>query len=413
MYGRLTSKGRGLNPQNVRVANRALVLQLLRRYRQLSRADIARRSGLSQGTVSRIVAELTKERLVTDHGAANSTGGRPGTLLRLDSEHLYSVGVEIQNWETRVAVGAINGQTVGSHSFRTPGRPLRALDLIAEVFASYRDRYGADRVEGLGVSVRGIVDSETGVVQVGNAPEWNRVPVRDYLQQNLGAPVYVENNIRVAALAEFSAGNLEAHASQCLLHVRVDEGVGMAIVLGGSIHRGPHMAAGEFGQMVICESPGEGRHDRAGCLESLSSNSAISNRYAELSGLDWKNAGETASRTRSICHLAMEGDAAAGQAILEASRWLGIGISNVIWGLDADMVVIDGVITEAWPIVSAAIREQFPRERELPNFTHLILRPCAFHGDASLLGAAALPFASIFNSGRRTSNGTRSSRAAQ
>src|SRR5512140_3043233 len=104
MTGTLATRGRGLGPQHVRGVNRALVLQLLRRFGQLSRADIARRTGLSEGTVSRIAAELMQERLVSELGAENSTGGRPGTLLQLDSHHFYAVGAEVQNWETRIAV---------------------------------------------------------------------------------------------------------------------------------------------------------------------------------------------------------------------------------------------------------------------------------------------------------------------
>ena len=388
-------------PQQVRGMNRAVVLQLLRRFRQLSRADIARRAGLSEGTVSRISAELIPERLVTEQGVENSTGGRPGTLLRLDSSHFHAVGAEVQNWETRVAVGTLEGRMVASDSFRTPASPRKALDAVADTFESLSRPYGAERVEGLGVSVRGIVNSETGVLEVGNNPSWSRVDVRRHLEQRLGIPVYVENNIRAAALVEYSLGAPEAHASHSLLFVKVDEGVGMGIVLGGQLHRGPHNAAGEFGQMVVTDSPGDGHQDRPGCLESLASNPALCDRYAELSGNARKSGEETTSRARQICYLAVQGDPFARQALEEVCRYLGIGIANAVWGLDADMVVIDGVLTEAWPLVSKAIRTQFPADQELQNFNHLDLRPCVFRGDASLLGAVALPFAHIFNTGQR------------
>ncbi len=405
----LSGRGKGLAPQHVRGVNRAVVLQLLRRFRQLSRADIARRAGLSEGTVSRIIAELMKERLVTEQGVENSTGGRPGTLLRLDTSHFYAVGAEIQNWETRVAVGTVEGRSIGCETFRTPASPLNALDAVAETFQSLSRKYGADRLEGLGVSVRGIVDHETGVLEVGSHPAWKGIAVRRHLEERLGIPVYVENNIRAAALVEYSLGAPEAHASHTLLFVKVDEGVGMGIVLEGRLHRGPHNAAGEFGQMVIADSPGDGRQDRPGCLECLASNTAICDRYAELSGTGRRSGEETASRARQICYLAAQGDPPARQALLEASRYLGIGIANAVWGLNADMVIIDGVITEAWPLVSEAIRKQFPPDRELKNFAHLVLRPCAFHGDGSLLGAVALPFAHIFTTGQRgtTGEGTR------
>ena len=149
-------------------------------------------------------------------------------------------------------------------SFRTPASPLKALDAVAETFESLSRPYAAERLEGLGVSVRGIVNSETGVLEVGSNASWNGLAVRRHLQQRLRIPVYVENNIRSAALVEYSLGVPEAHASHSLLYVMVGEGVGMGIVLGGQLYRGPHNAAGEFGQMVITDSPGDGRQDRTG-----------------------------------------------------------------------------------------------------------------------------------------------------
>ncbi|HXK60575.1 MAG TPA: ROK family transcriptional regulator [Acidobacteriota bacterium] len=387
--------------------NRAVVLQLLRRFRQLSRADIARRTGLSEGTVSRIVAELIQERLVTERGVENSTGGRPGTLLRLDSSHFYAVGAEVQNWETRVAVGTLEGRIIASESFRTPATPVKALEAVADTFESLSKPYAAERLEGLGVIVRGIVNSETGVLEVGSNASWNGLEVRRHLQQRIKVPIYVENDIRSAASVEYSLGLPEAHASHTLLYVMVGEGVGMAIVLEGQVYRGPNSAAGELGQMVITDSPGEGRQDRPGCLESLASNPAICDRYAELTGSSRKSGEETASRARQICYLAVQGDRFARQALLEACRYLGIGIANAVWGLDADMVIIDGVITEAWPLVSQAIRSQFPADQDLHHFKRLDLRPCAFRGDAALLGAVALPFAHIFETGQRAVAGTR------
>ena len=97
-----------------------------------------------------------------------------------------------------------------------------------------------------------------------------------------------------------------------------------------------------------------------GCLESLASNPAICDRYAELSGNRRKSGEETTSRARQICYLAVQGDQFARQALLEACRYLGIGIANAVWGLDADMVVIDGVLTEAWPLVSTGHPKSIP-----------------------------------------------------
>jgi hypothetical protein len=266
------SKSSSLGTAEIRGVNRALILQLLRKHPQVSRAELARRTGLSEGTISRITAELLDERLVLEHGIENSTGGRPGTRLQLDQTYIRSVGVAIHNWETKVSLGTLHGQVLDTQSFRTPVSATATLNQIAQCIAKYRKAQGADRIHGVGVSVRGIVNNVTGIVEVGSTPQWSKVGVKEYLESELGLDVSVENNVRAAALAEFTYGSLEVHSCRCLLFVRIDEGIGMGIVLDGKLYRGPHRAAGEFGQMVVADSPGSGSEDRVGCLESLAAN---------------------------------------------------------------------------------------------------------------------------------------------
>lgn len=391
-----------LAPQHimqVRGANRALMLQILRKHPKLSRAELARRTGLSEGTISRIASELLNERLILEQGAEKSTGGRPGLRLELDQTYLRSVGAEIHEWETRVSIGTLLGQVIETERFRTPSSPTATLDAIADHVHRALDRFGRERLRGVGVSARGIVDNVRGVVDVGSIPEWNGVPIKQYLEEKLDIPVYVENNVRAATLAEYSYGNSEIHNSRCMLLVKIDEGVGMGIILDGKLYRGPHRAAGEFGQMVIADSPGGGAQDRPGCLESLVSNPAILARYAALSKDKRTRYGDTERRMSTVCHLAMQGDPAAVQAVREAMRFLGIGIANVVWGLNPDVVLINGVITEAWPLVVTAIQEQFPAGPEFRPFRDLILRPCSLGQDAGIVGALTLPFVTLFASG--------------
>lgn len=390
--------------KHVRGANRALVLQNLRKHAQLSRAELARRTGLSEGTVSRITAELMGERLILEQGAENSTGGRPGLRLELDQTHFRSIAVEIHEWQARISVGTLRGQILESKWIRTSTSASGTLDRIADQVQKYLEAFGKERVPGVGVSVRGIVDDASGTVELGSTPGWTGVHVKQYLEDRTGIPIYVENNVRTAALAEYTFGGAEIHNSRCMLLVRVDEGVGTGIILEGKLYRGPHRAAGEFGQMVIADSPGAGAHDRPGCLESLVANPAIAARYAALSNGGKLPPGETESRVRTICDLAMQGDAHAERAIRDCMRFLGIGIANMVWGLDADVVLVHGAVTEAWPLVMSAIREQFPAEREIPAFRDLIVRPCALGQDAGIIGALALPFARLFAAGDSPAN---------
>ncbi len=177
----------GQRMAHVRAGNRALVLQILRKYPQLSRAELARRTGLSEGAISRITAELISEKIILEHGAENSTGGRPGLRLDLDQTWFRSVGVAIHDWETRVSVGTLHGQLLETERFRTPVSATRTLDQIAAHVTKCRTRHGEERILGVGVIIRGIVDHVKGVVELGSTAEWNSVPVKEYLEDKLGA----------------------------------------------------------------------------------------------------------------------------------------------------------------------------------------------------------------------------------
>lgn len=393
-----TAHTRGVfRPKQVRDANSAVVLRLLRRFDRMSRAEIARKSGLSEGTVSRIVAGLLELPAVSEVGAENSTGGRPATRLQL-SDFPVAIGVEIQNWETRFAVTTTRGKIIENDVARTPSSPADALSLIAERVGQYQRSYQQSRVQGVGIAARGIINNQTGVVELGNDDGWVKVPLRASLEPLLKLPVYVDNDARAAAIAEYNYTSAGEHAPHCLLYVRVDEGVGVGIVLNGEVYSGPSMSAGEFGQMVIADDEGPARQDRPGSLERLVSNQAICGRYGLLKDRRVSTACDGGARVRRICQDALNGDADARQAVQRTSRFLGLGIVNIAWGLDPEAIVLNTSLNMAWPILLDEIRAQFPPPGASPTFRNLIIQPSAFGEQSTLIGAATLAFGPLFDS---------------
>ncbi len=387
---------RVLRPPEIRGANRAAILSLLQQNDYMSRADAARQSGLSEGAISRIVTGLIEDRLVREDGAENSTGGRPGRRLALERRRVI-FGAEIQNWETRCAMSTMNGRIVETRRFRTRAGAEETLAEISAEFISFRKKLGPDRLPGIGICARGIVNSETGVLVLGGHPDWRHIPIREILETRLHEPVFVENNVRAAALAEYTYGPADMLGRHCFVFVKMDEGVGMGVLFDGKLYHGPHMAAGEFGQMVIETLNSEERHDRPGCIERLVSNAAICDRYSSLTGARRQpNTGDTSARVRRIAERAARGDAAARQTVEQTARYLGIGISNLIWGLDADTVVIDATIADAWGLIEPVLKRQLPDDSEIWGPRNLLVRPSVFGGEAALIGAATLPLSKIF-----------------
>jgi predicted NBD/HSP70 family sugar kinase len=388
-------KSEVVRPRQIRGVNSGIVLRLLRRFERLSRAEIARHSGLSEGTISRIVSELARQKLVIELGAENSTGGRPATRLQLSDSPL-SIGVEIQNWEIRFAVVTLRGKVVEVTTQRTPAGVDATIECVVATVRSLMTRYADARIHGVGVTARGIVDSRSGVVEMGSAPGWSQIPLRSMIEEALSMPVYVENDVRAAAVAEYQYTNAGEQAPNCLLYMRVDEGVGVGLVLDGKLYAGPSMSAGEFGQMILADQGGNERHDRPGCLEKLVSNSAICERYAAVRGGRVMTPADSAARVRRLCHKAVEGDVNARRVLQETARSLGLGISNIVWGLDPEAIVLSTALNLVWPMLLEEIQKQLPDPHHWPPSRKLSIRPSLLGEDGVLIGAATLSFASLF-----------------
>lgn len=387
-----------LRPAEVRSLNTGTVLNLLRRYERMSRAELARNSGLTEGTISRIVSQLVAQSLVVESGVENSTGGRPATRLHL-SDTPIAIGVEIRRWDTRFAVASLRGTLLETELHRTPPGIDAVISSTAENVRRIVSRYQRKRVLGIGVTARGIVDSSTGVVELGSAPGWVKIPLRARLESELGLSVFVDNDVRAATAAEYHYTNAGELAPNCLLYVSVNEGVGVGLMLDGEIYTGPSMSAGEFGQMVIADQGSTERHDRPGCLESLVSNTAICDRYATVRNRRSSAPGDSASRVRKLCQLAENGDPDATQVLQETARYLGLGISNMVWGLDPEVLVINSALNRIWPVVLEQINHQLPLPPEWPAARILSIKPSELGDDAVLIGAATLAFAPLFHTG--------------
>jgi predicted NBD/HSP70 family sugar kinase len=146
-------------------------------------------------------------------------------------------------------------------------------------------------------------------------------------------------------------------------------------------------------------------------MEELISNPSICSRHAGVSGGKRPaSMGDTWARVRRLAELANAGDEGARQTMEETARHLGIGISNVIWSLDADTVVIDAAFTGAWNLIEPTLWRQLPDDNELWGSRNLLLRPSVLGGEAALIGAATLPLSEVFAGG---GSGYRSAKAAR
>lgn len=272
---------RRLRPQDARRHHRALVLSLLRRDPGLSRADLARATGLSQVAVSVVVADLIEEGIVAEHG--NQPSKKPGARARAlriipGAHNVATVAISSAD-EIEGALFDLTGEQV----YRTT---MSRSEAVGEAALSMLERMletvlaaSAAPVIGVGVSATGIIDAD-GVVRSSSHLLWTDLPLRQHLEDVSGLPVVVSNGVTAIGIAEVAGGN----AHHDLLMIRVGNGVGAATIVNGTVVQGMHGAAGEFGHIVLdVTSDRLCRCGRRGCLEATLALPQLRARLADAS----------------------------------------------------------------------------------------------------------------------------------
>jgi predicted NBD/HSP70 family sugar kinase len=385
-------KAQAANISTVRDINRQIVLNYVREREPISRASIARETALQRSTVSEIVEALKAEGLVEEIGAGVSTGGRRPTMLRLRTAGAIAIGVAIAPTFTTVATSDLAGRLLEQDSFPTEPDPDRMLSCVIEGVRKLADR-NKDSIEGVGVSIPGLVDPGTGRAIFVPYFKWRDFPIADTIRSATGLAVTIDNDANAVALAELWFGRPEVSDARDFILVLVAEGIGTGIIFDGQVYRGERGAAGEFGHMIVgADAPVPCSCGSYDCWEAFASERAALARYLSLCP-----GGHTSAPPDfpTLVDRALAGEENAQIALTEMARYVGIGISNLIVGFSPEAVVVGGEITRAWSLVEKALTEKIERSvrKGLPS-AHIL--PSTLGEQPTLRGALSLVLAGKF-----------------
>ena len=380
-------KVQAANPHTIRDINRQIVLNYVREREPISRAAIARETSLQRSTISEIVEALTEEGLIEEIGEGKSTGGRRPTLLRLRTVGAIAIGVNITPTDTTIASSDLAGVVVQQESFLTDPVPERTVNRIVEVIRKFSEQ---GSIEGVGISIPGLVTPATGTVIFVPYFKWRDLPIGEMISQSTGLPVTIDNDANAVALAELWFGRPEVRDARDFIFVLVADGVGTGIIFDGQVYRGVRGAAGEFGHMIVgSNAPVLCSCGNDDCWEAFASERAAIARYTKL------KRSSNAPDFGTLIDLALAGEREAEIALTETSHYLGIGISNLVVGFSPEAVIVGGAITRAWSLIEKALTEKIERSvrRGVPSAR--ILRS-TLNGDPTLMGALSLVLTTKF-----------------
>ena len=353
--------------ETARDINRRIVLNLIRSHHPISRADLARHSGLQRSTVSVIIEQLIAERWVAEGANGHAPRGRRPRFLHLNKERVGVIGISIRPEHTNIGFADLDAQFVAQDSLPTAQNPEKFVkELVPRLRSLIRMRPEIS-CEGIGVSLPGRVNLDTQRLAFTPNLPWGDFDLKEPLEKALGLPVELENAANACALAEVWFGS-HTEGVRNLIAVTVSEGIGTGLILNDQLVRGSSGTAGEFGHSTIVENGLECRCGNRGCWEMYASNSAAVRYYA--------NAAAPARGTRNgaavsqavkpsfddLLRLAEQNDGKAVEALNRMAHYLGAGIAQLVSGLAPDVITIIGEITRVWPQVGPTI-ERLVREQ--------------------------------------------------
>jgi predicted NBD/HSP70 family sugar kinase len=337
--------------ESARDINRDILLEIVRSQQPVSRADLARSSGLQPSTVSAIVEQLQQEGWVTEGGIARRPRGRHPTLLSLNDQLVILVA-DIRPTQAIVALVDLNERFLAREVVPLVANAERATARIVQCMKAMREGHKDRSFEGIGLSVPGRVHPETQRLILAPNLKWGDYDIKKAIEQEMKLQVELANAANACLLSELWSGSLDGVRNAVL--ITISEGLGAAILANGQIITGRSGLAGEFGHIPIDPTgPSCGCGER-GCWEVFASSTAALRYYGEL-------APEARPlKIQELLHLTEEGDKSAIAAVSKQCVALGRGLRLVTAALSPEVILITGDLTACWarfgPLVQAELK---------------------------------------------------------
>jgi predicted NBD/HSP70 family sugar kinase len=374
----------------VRGINKRIVLNLIRTRQPISRADLARVSGMQRSTISLIVEELLQGQWVIEGPTVRLPRGRRPTFLRLNEDRVI-IGVDIRPGQTMVALADVNGKFSCQETMATRQDPKAAIDELIGCIRRMMSLCDGKQIEGIGISLPGRYDGNSERLVFAPNLKWGQVDLRSPIAAATGLDVELENAANACVLAAVWFDRMETCRN--LVVVTVSEGIGTGILVNGQLARGLSGMAGEFGHAPLDPNGPLCSCGSRGCWEVFGSNRAALRCYLE-------SGSQPADLSfQDLLSLADRGDSRASAALEKMAHYLGYGMRMIVAGLAPERIIIIGDLTRSWhrfgPVIEADVRAQ-----ALPGGPVPVVTPAHEDGMARLRGTVALVLQKHFNAGR-------------
>jgi predicted NBD/HSP70 family sugar kinase len=396
----------GARPQLIRAINEQVLLDHIRRSGPLSRAELARISGLSKPTVSLALVNIERAGLVHATGKRTGVPGTAAILYEVRPDAGFILGLDVGRQFLRGAVADLAGTVRSRLSVRTkavnaPARVQELADLATTLLAEAG--IAASQLTQTVIGSPGVYDPKLDTLTLtGRLSGWDSPTVLAALRDEFGSTLMIENDVDAAALAERVHGH--GRDVDSFAFVSVGTGIGMGLVLGGKLHRGAHGVAGEISYLPFAEGSGSDARDvrKRGSFDASASAAAVV-RAARRAGV------RGGSSAEKVFAAATRGDPVAAEIVAEEALLVAKAVCTVIAVVDPELIVLGGGIGQAPGFLDAVVEQLRPLAPVLPEVkasvlgSDTVVAGCIAAGldRAWHLVTAAIPASAPQNSGQR------------
>lgn len=387
--------------KTIATPNDCLVLNTIRHQGPISRADIAKATNLTAPAITYITNKLLDSGIVTEHTIGQSSGGRRPILLAINPDTLNVLVIHISSNRLRgyLVDGELNVISEKEYSVQKMAKD-DILELMLSTILDLEKDAKTD-ILGIGVVVHGPVQSKEGISLFAPNLGWRNVPIKYIVEEKIGLPTFVENDVRAMAIGEFYFGS--ASDIENMVFLKVGYGIGSAIFIDGKLYRGCGDSAGEIGHTTIDVGGPLCSCGNYGCLEAVASENALvksmikSIKEGRSSMVQEMAGGNLEDITPEMIYEAAEkNDNLAGRFLRQTARYLGIGIANAINTFNPELLVIGGGIVKAKSSIEKTMLDTV-KDRCLENsFNQCKIEFSQMGEIATIKGAADVVMTAIF-----------------
>lgn len=386
--------------------NVSAVLRVIRDNGSLSRAEIAKLTGLTPASVTNITKILIEDKFLIESKIGESSGGRPPIILELNPDARYVIGIGIGVGVIDVVITNLSAKIISKKSMIIGDERYDYNLVFAELVNLINEVIELSNIErknilGAGVALHGIVNAKSGESIHSLYYGWKNINIKKRLGDELQLTVYVDNDVRAMALGESLFGATKDISNFVTLNI--SNGIGAGIIINNTPYYGVDFSAGEIGHIAVELDGDKCNCGNYGCLETVASNNNITKKAIKLikqgvSSSLIKDIDNINNLTiEDICNAAKNGDEMSITVLKEAARYIGIAITNLINILNPTAIVVVGEIFENTTYAIDTLSEIVKnRGFKLSSENVRIIRSLLGR-DASVIGAATLVIQEIFN----------------